>query len=529
HRDLKPANIWLEPNRRGGFTVKVLDFGIAKLGNVAEPSTQTYIAAATPANSHQAEAKTMLLIDDEETLISSGRLEDTIAVKGSEETLRDAPAQTTSPNESLDPQTAPTEIDPLVTVQTEKIAHQSSTNEQATAQLTNLTRHGSLLGTPLYMSPEQWGGQTLDARSDVYSLGVIAYQMLSGKTPFAGDFHQVMQAHLMAQPPRLHAKGLSRKAARVVMSALEKDPSRRPVSASAFANKLRANSENVFTVLRNSLTVFSQYITKFLIVGFFVLLPFNLIVIAQAFLYFLYYLGILPRLVAEIIYTVLDVARLFVRPYSLLILTGLITWIIASINAAPLRPVKIRSALSALKDRIAPLTLTGLMINVLFFIGLVMLVIPGVFVIFKLSLAIPAMLVERLSGKNGMKRSWELTKRSRRSLLIILAIQFLTPLCLAVIIAFLINSVLIAQGFPANEDLKDLVDNIYKLLWLPLDILLCTFASIGLALLYLKTRRSGGEDLDEWLTHFESYDNPQNILQTKLRRHLISNPKKSQE
>jgi len=379
------------------------------------------------------------------------------------------------------------------------------------------------------MSPEQWNGQALDARSDVYSLGVIAYQMLSGRTPFAGDFYNVMQAHLLAPPPRLHVKGLSGKAARVVMSALEKDPNRRPVSATAFANKLRANSESVFAVLRNSLTVFSQHITTFLLLGFFVLLPFNLIVVTQSALYFLYYFRILSRTVAEIIYTLLDLTRIFVRPYSLLILTGLIAWIVASINAAPLRPVKIRSALSALKDKLMALTLTGLIINILFFVGMVLFIIPGLFVIFKLSLATPAMLVERLSGSQGMKRSWELTKRSRRSLLAILALQYLAPLCLTVIIAFLINSVLIAQGFPANEDLKDLVDNIYKLLWLPLDILICTFAAIAMALLYLKTRRSSGEDLDELLMQVENYDRPQNSLQTKLRRRFNFQNKKSKE
>jgi membrane-anchored glycerophosphoryl diester phosphodiesterase (GDPDase) len=195
-----------------------------------------------------------------------------------------------------------------------------------------------------------------------------------------------------------------------------------------------------------------------------------------------------------------------------------VTWIVAGINAAPLRRVKIRSALLALKDKIMALTLTGLVINVLFFVGLVLLIVPGIFLLFKLSLTIPAMLVERLSGVQATKRSWELTKRSRRSLSLILSLQFLAPIFLAVLMAFLINSVLIAKGFPPNEDLKDLADNIYKLLWMPLDILLSTFASIAIALLYLKTRRSGGEDLDQWLTQFEIYDRPQDGLQTKLRR-----------
>src|SRR5262249_54536162 len=66
-----------------------------------------------------------------------------------------------------------------------------------------LTRFGSLMGTPLYMSPEQCRGQRLGPQSDIYGLGVIAYQMLSGRTPFTGEMDAVIRSQLEAQPTPL--------------------------------------------------------------------------------------------------------------------------------------------------------------------------------------------------------------------------------------------------------------------------------------------------------------------------------------
>jgi tRNA A-37 threonylcarbamoyl transferase component Bud32/FixJ family two-component response regulator len=70
----------------------------------------------------------------------------------------------------------------------------------------NLTRYGEVFATPRYMSPEQCLGRVADYRSDLYSLGVIFYEMLTGKPPFsASNPADLVQLHLSAEPPRLPA------------------------------------------------------------------------------------------------------------------------------------------------------------------------------------------------------------------------------------------------------------------------------------------------------------------------------------
>lgn len=66
-----------------------------------------------------------------------------------------------------------------------------------------LTRDGTIVGTPAYMSPEQASGDTVDARGDVYAVGVILYRMLSGRLPFEGDATDQLRGHLVAPVPAL--------------------------------------------------------------------------------------------------------------------------------------------------------------------------------------------------------------------------------------------------------------------------------------------------------------------------------------
>ena len=91
-----------------------------------------------------------------------------------------------------------------------------------------------IIGSPYYMAPEQWSDDEPDKRCDIYSLGIILYQMLSGEVPFKGSsIPAVMKKHLMSPPPPLAVKGsgISEGLEKVVYHALEKDPILRTSSA----------------------------------------------------------------------------------------------------------------------------------------------------------------------------------------------------------------------------------------------------------------------------------------------------------
>lgn len=99
----------------------------------------------------------------------------------------------------------------------------------------HLTGTGALLGTPLYVAPELIRQQAASPASDVYALGVIAYELLAGHPPFRGSTREVLTGHLEATPPAL----LPEEVWEAVREPLRKDPAERPGSAGEVVRRLR--------------------------------------------------------------------------------------------------------------------------------------------------------------------------------------------------------------------------------------------------------------------------------------------------
>jgi serine/threonine protein kinase len=100
-----------------------------------------------------------------------------------------------------------------------------------------------LVRSPLYLAPEEWSEDEADARSDIYSLGVIVYEMLAGAPPFSGKSNvAIMKSHLKDSPPSIAERfpGVTSEIEQVVLHALEKDPANRPASVEDFVEEFGA-------------------------------------------------------------------------------------------------------------------------------------------------------------------------------------------------------------------------------------------------------------------------------------------------
>jgi len=111
-----------------------------------------------------------------------------------------------------------------------------------------LTMAGTSLGTVNYMSPEQVKGEPTDPRSDLYSVGICLYEMVTGKSPFTeGSHYSIMTAHVIEppRPPIEFQPELPAALNQIILMAIAKDPSQRFQNATAFRNALHSVRDNV--------------------------------------------------------------------------------------------------------------------------------------------------------------------------------------------------------------------------------------------------------------------------------------------
>ena len=501
HRDLKPDNIWLEPNRLGGYRVKVLDFGIAKLGPSAEPAAEDDAAATIIDNVSAISAGADLEVN---TLLQSPKL-----------------TRPQTPHDSF------TDEDGTLLfgdTSGDGTRHAGATTARGSA----LTRVGAIMGTPLYMSPEQCGGGHVDMRSDIYSLGVIAYQMLAGEPPFAGNTSAVIKAHREQSPQHLreHSTKIPKRVAGVVMSALAKDPAQRPPTAFAFASSLRGQAEGIGALYRRAFSLYSEFFPKFVKLSFIAHVPVIITWILMSALLIAnqYAAGANKAVRIAIVCAMVIVALVQIVAYTIAssVISGVTAVIITQITAAPLRPVELRVAFGVLKKRWRPFMKTVIRVTLKILLGVVLLVIPGIITWIRYSLYAPVVLIEGLQGKAAMRRARELASRSWRTIILVCVLQIVIPL--------VVSSIVGRVKFVVNGPKATLAQQIYQQFVGLVNIFIVPLIAIVPALLYIKMKQLGGEPLTTALLQIEeSEEGARSAWQQRMRTRVSLHTPTSQK
>jgi serine/threonine protein kinase len=458
HRDLKPDNIWLEPNGRGGYSVKVLDFGLVKLGATDQAPPSLSSPTTIELNSQVTESETLLrpVTEDHTTLIKN----------------------------------ADTTVDE------------------------NLTVIGSVMGTPHYMSPEQCRGERLDTRSDIYSLGVVAYRLLTGETPFKGTPEEVIELHKTTAPPAI--RNVPRKMAAIVMSALAKDPAQRPQHAAGFASALRASWEGPTHLLRQAFALYSEHFPTFIKIALMGYAPFTLFALLN-----LSDILVDGQTMSPLQLMVYGVALFIVMVTTLLFayffVSAVTVPVVVQLTIAPLRPVRIATAIAALKRRWRVLAFTSLLVMTLILLGSILFIIPGVMAATIYALYAPVVIMEQHGVLGTLRRSRTLSGRAFWTALVITIVQFALPILVwraAVTTEFTLqlNDDFSPKQFGFNFSMSGW-SSLYQLL----NVFVTPLTAIMASLLYLKTRKAGGESLRDTSDQFEALDIPRSKWQARMK------------
>jgi hypothetical protein len=487
HRDLKPDNIWLEPNRRGGYTVKVLDFGLVKLDVVTResPSRSDVMRLDPPGHARERTAVPHSVATEHRTPTPASAVLDmpTVITPTAEDVTAVVDADRTQPSYAIG-------------------------GPEALA----LTQIGGVTGTPLYMSPEQCRGEPVDARSDIYSLGVIAYRMLAGVAPFTGSTPEVMEQHRSKDPRSIRDvnRRVPRRVAELVMKTLAKDLAARPATAGGFAAALAAATENSGTLLRQAASLYSDRFPALLRVSFVAYLPLIAIIAAlvvadwtQGFSFLIIMALVLGMVAANL--------------GAYFVVSAAVVPLVVQTIVAPLQPVRARTAWIIVWRRWRPFALATILVLSATMIGSLLLIVPGLLFALAHALYAPVIVMEDRTVRAALRRARDLARRARTTVVIITVLQFALPI-LVWIASFDAN-----VDFALDEHWQPKVlgfgfsSSAGVVLYQLINVAITPLTGTMTALLYLKTRHAGGESLRDAAERLAGVDVPRSRWQQRMR------------
>jgi hypothetical protein len=466
HRDLKPENIWLVPDPRGGSIVRVLDFGIAKLRESNPPDR----LESSPDAGQSPGVETHVQAD--ESFARGGEADETLV-------------KVTTPAPSAE--SATTIRDDETVIRPDPGDRQAAARSIATSPA--LTTAGSTLGTPAYMSPEQCAGAEVTTRSDLYSLGVVAWQCLVGRRPFEGSMTDLIRQHLHEAPPRADEvnPAVPSRLAAAVARALEKDPEDRYESARAMAGSLRVAIEGPGTILSRSATLFLDRPKELLRISWKAGAPQLALVVPVA---------VLAWMLGPELWTFVLVATLAALLWGVTTVSthALFSFVVDQMRIRPFETLHSPTVFARLARRLGydrEVPFVRLVPRLMVFYLRCELVAPAG----QGDLAAQIALQEGLSAREAAERCAVLAASTKRAYdrvrFVILAVVLLFPL---IPVYLLLSIGLLARAHPLDAVV---LAGSAGMLTLPLlAILVNPILSSALALLYFRSRQANGEDVD---------------------------------